>query len=83
MASEGLVVIMPRNGAYVSYVSFTAFQKIFESRVMLESYCVPEAAKKISATEIDHLRSLLSDIPRLVDNMDIDALLWMDRQIHM
>jgi DNA-binding GntR family transcriptional regulator len=83
LASEGLVVIMPRKGAYVSNVSFTDFQKIFETRMMLESYCVPEAAKKISATEIDHLRSLLSDIPRLVDLMDIDALLSIDRQIHM
>ena len=30
LASEGLVVIVPRKGVYVSYVSLEDFQKIYE-----------------------------------------------------
>ena len=48
LASEGLVTIFPRKGVYVSHVSLEDFQKIYETRLMVETYCISEAAHKIS-----------------------------------
>jgi DNA-binding GntR family transcriptional regulator len=83
LESEGLVVIIPRKGVYVSYVSLDDFQKIYEARIMLETYCISEAVKKISDSEILRLKSLLHDALPLVEVMDIDGLLKVDREIHM
>lgn len=83
LESEGLVVIIPRKGVYVSYVSIDDFQKIFEARIMLEMYCISEAAEKMSDAEILRLKSLLNDAGQLVEALDIDGLLKVDREIHM
>ena len=83
LASEGLVVIFPRKGVYVSYVSLEDFQKIYETRLMVETYCISEAAKKISNSEIQRLKTLLYNSESMVDSKDIEGLLKVDREIHM
>jgi len=83
LASEGLVVIVPRKGVYVSYVSLEDFQKIYETRLMVETYCISEATKKISDAEIKRLKQLLENTGAMVDARDIEGLLKVDREIHM
>lgn len=83
LASEGLVVVIPRKGVYVSYVSMEDFQKIYETRLMLETYCISEATHKISDAEIQRLKLLVADAEPLVDAMDIEGLLKIDHEIHM
>ena len=83
LASEGLVVVVPRKGVYVSYVSLEDFQKIYETRIMVETYCISEAAKKISGDEIQRLKTLIEDSAPLVDDRNIEGLLRVDREIHM
>ena len=83
LASEGLVVIVPRKGVYVSYVSLEDFQKIYESRLMVETYCISEATQKIGDVEIQRLKMLIEDSEHLVDDRDIEGLLEVDREIHM
>jgi len=83
LASEGLVVIVPRKGVYVSYVSLEDFQKIYESRLMIETFCISEATQKISDAEIQRLKQLIEDSEHLVDARDIEGLLNLDREIHM
>jgi GntR family transcriptional regulator, rspAB operon transcriptional repressor len=83
LANEGLVVIVPRKGAYVSTLSLADFQKLLDTRIMLESYCARRAAARISDERLDQLRKLLIGIEPLVAGQDVDALLTIDRQIHM
>ena len=83
LASEGLVVVVPRKGVYVSYVSLEDFQKIYETRIMVETYCISEAAQKISGDEIQRLKTLIEDSEPLVDDRNIEGLLRVDREIHM
>jgi GntR family transcriptional regulator, rspAB operon transcriptional repressor len=83
LANEGLVVIVPRKGAYVSTLSLSDFQKMLDTRIMLESYCARRAAARISDERLDQLRKLLIGIEPLVAGQDVDALLTIDRQIHM
>ncbi len=83
LANEGLVVIVPRKGAYVSSVSLADFQKLLDTRIMLETYCARRAAGRIREERLDQLRELLTGIEPLVAAQDIDALLTVDRQIHM
>jgi len=83
LASEGLVVIIPRKGVYVSYVSLDDFQKLYEMRLMVETYCISEATSKISDAEIGRLKTLIAEAEPLIDAMDIEGLLRVDREIHM
>lgn len=83
LASEGLVTIFPRKGVYVSYVSLEDFQKIYETRLMVETYCISEATHKISDAEIQRLKLLVTDAESFVDAMDIEGLLKIDHEIHM
>ncbi len=80
---EGLVVVVPRKGAFVSPVTLDDFRKLFEARNMLETYCVRAAVERISDEQIDLLRSLLSGNEDLIVKRDIDALLDIDRKFHM
>ena len=60
LSREGLVVIIPRKGVYVSDISMWEFQKLMETRAMLELYCIREAVKLITPNNIADLRNLFS-----------------------
>ena len=45
LAAEDLVLLAPRRGMFVSDISITDLQKVFELRLMLESFCARLAAK--------------------------------------
>lgn len=83
LANEGLVVIIPRKGAYVSTVDLHDFQKVIESRIMLETYCVRNAVKLITRETVTNLRELVSNSETPMAAGDTDTLLKIDRQIHM
>jgi len=83
LAREGLVVIVPRKGAFVSPVNLDDFARLFEARNMLESYCVRAAAERISDEQIEWLGAILSGYENLIEKRDIDALLDIDRKFHM
>jgi GntR family transcriptional regulator, rspAB operon transcriptional repressor len=83
LANEGLVVIVPRKGANVTTVSFADFQKLLDTRIMLETYCARRASSRITGETLGGLRDLISGMEPLIVERDIDALLSIDRQIHM
>src|SRR4030043_882449 len=60
LANEGLVVVVPRKGVYVSTVSLTDFHKLLDARIMLETYCARKAATRITGEMLDHLRQILA-----------------------
>lgn len=83
LANEGLVVVVPRKGVHVSTLSLADFQKLLDTRIMLETYCARRAAARITDERLDQLRKLLIEIEPLVAAKDVDGLLTIDRQIHM
>jgi len=83
LAREGLVVIVPRKGAFVSPINIDDFRLLFDARLMLESHCVRIAAERISDKKIEELRQLISRSESLIQNRNIDALLDIDRKFHM
>ncbi len=83
LANEGLVVIVPRKGVHVSTVSLEDFQKLLDTRIMLETHCARRASTRITGEVLDGLRDLMSGMEPLITARDIDALLSIDRQIHM
>ena len=83
LANEGLVVIVPRKGVYVSTVSLEDFQKLLDTRIMLETHCARRASSRITGETLDGLRDLMSGMEPFIVARDIDALLSIDRQIHM
>ena len=82
LAREGLLVIIPRKGVYVSDISMREFQKLMQTRTMLELYCIREAVKVITPDKLKYLRNLFSNGRTLAQQRDISQLLDIDRNFH-
>ena len=82
LSREGLVVIIPRKGVYISDISMWEFQKLMETRVMLELYCIREAVRLITPNKIADLRKLFSHARSLTKTRNITELLDIDRKFH-
>lgn len=79
--SEGLVNVVPRRGTFVSDISVTDLQKIFELRIVLEGFCARLAAQRISEDQIQRMEAVLSDFEELRDG-NSPALMSIDKRFH-
>lgn len=79
--SEGLVNIVPRRGTFVSDVSVTDLQKIFELRIVLEGFCARLAAERITEEQLERMEATLHDLERLREG-DSQALMSIDKRFH-
>jgi DNA-binding GntR family transcriptional regulator len=82
LASEGLVYILPRKGCFVSNINLWEFENLLDARIMLETHVVRKLAGIISQEQIEKLQSLFNDVPALIQQRDIDALLKIEREFH-
>lgn len=82
LAAEGLVSILPRKGTFVSNVSFWDFEKLLETRIMLETHVVKELAVSITPEQVTNLKSLFVDVPGLLQQRNLEELLKIDRKFH-
>lgn len=82
LAAEGLVSILPRKGTFVSNVSFWDFEKLLETRVMLETHVAKQLAVSITPEQVNNLKSLFDDVPRFLQQRNLDELLKIDRKFH-
>ena len=82
LSSEGLVNVIPRKGYFVSNVNFWEFENLLDARIMLETHVVRKLSGKISAVQVAALRDLFSNVDELVAQLDIDALLKIERDFH-
>jgi DNA-binding GntR family transcriptional regulator len=82
LAAEGLVSILPRKGTFVSNVSFWDFEKLLETRIMLETHVVKQLAVSITPGQVTNLKSLFDDVPRLLQQRNLEELLKIDRKFH-
>jgi DNA-binding GntR family transcriptional regulator len=79
---EGLVVMVPRKGAYVAGVSLKDVAEVFEIRASLEGLAANLAAERITEDEIEHLERLLVQIKSCVDEGNIKGLIEKDEEFH-
>ena len=81
LASEGLVTIKPRRGAYVTEISEKDLRDVYHLLSLLESDAVAAVAQKASATEIQHLQDLHLALEKA--QTDAHQFFKINEQFHM
>ncbi|SHF13369.1 transcriptional regulator, GntR family [Caldanaerobius fijiensis DSM 17918] len=79
---EGLVVMVPRKGAFVSDVSLKDIIDVFEVRETLEGLASYLAAERITKEEIDNLAEILKKTKENVEKGDSRGIIECDVKFH-
>ncbi|TZE82872.1 GntR family transcriptional regulator [Calorimonas adulescens] len=79
---EGLVIMMPRKGAYVSDLSQKDILEVFEVRTALEGLAAALAAERMSNDEIRMLTDIMENFKDYVDKSDENGIIEADTEFH-
>lgn len=79
---EGLVVMIPRKGAYVSGLTLKDVADVFEIRGSLEGLAAGLAAERITNDEIEDLEKILKELALAVEKGDMDTTIKKDAEFH-
>lgn len=79
---DGLVVMVPRKGAYVSDLSTKDLLNVFEIRECLEGLAASLAADRITDSELENLKNMLEEFHRGVLENDIVKMIKYDAEFH-
>lgn len=79
---EGLVVMVPRKGAYVAGLSIKDIADVFEIRKALEGLAAELAADRISDEEIENLERVLHRLADSVEHKKLEEFIEVDTEFH-
>ena len=79
---EGLVVMLPRKGAYVANMSFKDLIDVLEIRSSLEGLAASLAAERLREEDIADLERVAKEFETSVREADIDNVLKKDVEFH-
>ena len=79
---EGLVIMMPRKGAYVADLSIKDITDVLEIRAALEGLASGLAALRITDEEIDGLKLTALHFHQAIETGDFDKIVQMDIEFH-
>ncbi len=79
---EGLVVMVPRRGAYVASMSVRDISETFEIRSALEGLAAKLAVDKITADELEAMEVTVLRMSKSIDNKDLTELVEIDEEFH-
>lgn len=80
---EGLVVMLPRKGAYVADVSLKDIIDVLEIRSTLEGLAAYLAADRITEEGVERLKAIAEDFKQSIERKDdIEKLLKKDVEFH-
>ncbi len=79
---EGLVVMIPRRGAYVANISIKDINEVYEVRTALEVLAAGLAAERINDEELDEMEKILVSMSTLTPAHDMEALVSNDTKFH-
>ena len=79
---EGLVVMLPRKGAYVANMSFKDLIDVLEIRSSLEGLAASLAAERLREEDIAELERVAKEFETSVREADIDNVLKKDVEFH-
>ncbi|MBV7329949.1 GntR family transcriptional regulator [Chloroflexi bacterium TSY] len=83
LASERLVVILPRRGTLVADLNLSDLHKIFEMRIELETLAARLAAQRANQEQVDALWVITKQGLVFAGTGDNRQLIEIDRQIHL
>lgn len=79
---EGLVVMVPRKGAYVADLNAKDLLNVLEVRSSLEGLAASLAAERITDEELEKLKSIVEEFRVKMDEGDLEALIRLDKEFH-
>lgn len=79
---EGLVVMLPRKGAYVANMSLKDIIDVLEIRSSLEGLAASLAAERISPKNLKELEEIAKDFEKSAKSSDVETLLKKDVEFH-
>ncbi|MDI6600379.1 MAG: GntR family transcriptional regulator [Thermoanaerobacteraceae bacterium] len=79
---EGLVIMVPRKGAYVSDLSQKDILEVFEVRTALEGLAASLAAERMSNEELHMLTNIMEKFRECVDKSDENGIIEADTEFH-
>ncbi|HHY71581.1 MAG TPA: GntR family transcriptional regulator [Thermoanaerobacterales bacterium] len=79
---EGLVVMVPRKGAYVAGLTLKDAAEVFEIRSSLEGLAAALAAERITDEEVTSLDRILEAISTAGEKGDIKTIIKKDMEFH-
>lgn len=79
---EGLLVMLPRKGAYVADVSIKDVLNVLEVRASLEGLAASLAAERITEEEIESLRKSADEFEEMNRLNDRDGMVQKDTEFH-
>ena len=82
LEAEGLVVMIPRRGTYVSDLSLRDISDVFEIREALEGLAVGLAAERITDDELEDLERMMVEFDDVVLREDVEGLVELDIRFH-
>ena len=82
LASEGLVVLKPRRGCYVTEISRQDLDDIFPLMAMLEGRCAAEAVRRASTTDVEALRDIHEALETAARDGKIEAFFEANQEFH-
>lgn len=79
---EGLVVMVPRKGAYVADLNAKDLLNVLEVRSSLEGLAASLAAERITDEEVEKLKKIVEEFRIKMEEGDLEALIRLDKEFH-
>ena len=82
LAAEGLVVLKPRRGCYVTELSEQDIDEVFPVMAMLEGRVAEEAARRITGANFSRLAAIHDELERHAAANDADRFFEANQRFH-
>lgn len=82
LEAQELVVVSPRRGMFVADVTLTDLLQIREIRLELDPLCARLAVERITGSQLEEMRRLVSEVDECQGRCSQAALLELDRRLH-
>ncbi len=82
LKSEGWIAVSPQSGTYVKALTNRDIEEVTELRLLLEMHSAREAARKISAADLEALRNSFRALGPGIAAGDIEGFISIDNKLH-
>lgn len=82
LASEGLIQIIPRRGAFVADFSLKDLEDLYEARMMFEGQVAAKAAALLTDDQIEELRAICIEMSSALAHSSYDDFTRLNREFH-
>jgi DNA-binding GntR family transcriptional regulator len=79
---EGLIIMLPRKGAFIADLSVKDLTEVMEIRASLEGLAAGLASIRIDQAEIEELEIKALKFHKSIENDDVEELILMDLEFH-